>query len=59
MIKGGTLALDCPVCSSRISTKFEGGFDAIALRTDDNFSSFDLAERSIVQMAFNKSLCLS
>ena len=59
MINGGTLARDCPVVSSKISTKFDGGFDPIAVRIDDNFSSLDLADRSTVQIDFNNSLCCS
>ncbi len=43
MIKGGTLALDCPVCSSNISTNFDGGFVPIAAFNFANFSSGVLA----------------
>ena len=59
MIKGGTLALDCPVCSSNISTNFDGGFVPIAAFNFANFSSGVLAVRSTLQIAFNKSSCLS
>ena len=58
MINGGTLALDSPVLSSKISTNLAGDEAATAAFTLANFAS-PLADRSSDQMAFKSSSCLS